>query len=57
MGDLSNAVSIERIISLGAHDLNDIHENLEVRFSKNGDVFLPFGATNMKRNLTPVRRK
>lgn len=42
--DLCNAVSIEQGISLGAHDLNDIHENLEVRFSKEGDVFLPFGA-------------
>lgn len=42
--DLCNAVSIEQIISLGAHDLNDIHEDLEVRFSKKGDVFLPFGA-------------
>lgn len=43
--DLCNAVSIEQIISLGAHDLNDIHEDLEVRFSKDGDLFLPFGAT------------
>ncbi len=43
--DLCNAVSIEQIISLGAHDLNDIHEDLEVRFSKNGDLFLPFGAS------------
>lgn len=42
--DLCNAVSIEQIISLGAHDLNDIHEDLEVRFSRKGDVFLPFGA-------------
>jgi DNA/RNA-binding domain of Phe-tRNA-synthetase-like protein len=43
--DLCNAVSIEQIISLGAHDLKDIHEDLEVRFSRNGDIFLPFGAT------------
>lgn len=42
--DLCNAVSIEQIISLGAHDLNDIHEDLEVRLSRKGDVFLPFGA-------------
>lgn len=42
--DLCNAVSIENGISLGGHDLNDIHENLEVRYSKQGDVFLPFGA-------------
>lgn len=43
--DLCNAVSIEQVISLGAHDLNDIREDLEVRFSKDGDVFLPFGST------------
>jgi Uncharacterized conserved protein len=42
--DLCNAVSIERIISLGAHDLHDIYKDLEVRFSKEGDIFLPFGA-------------
>ena len=41
--DLCNAVSIEEIISLGGHDLADIHENLEVRFSVDGDRFLPFG--------------
>jgi len=43
--DLCNAVSIEQVISLGAHDLKDIHEDLAVRFSKDGDIFLPFGAT------------
>jgi DNA/RNA-binding domain of Phe-tRNA-synthetase-like protein len=43
--DVCNAVSIEQVISLGAHDLSDIHEDLEVRFSKSGDIFLPFGAT------------
>ena len=43
--DLCNAVSIEKVISLGAHDLQDIHADLEVRVSRDGDVFLPFGAT------------
>lgn len=43
--DLCNAVSIERTISLGAHDLKDIQEDLEVRFAREGDIFLPFGAT------------
>ena len=43
--DLCNAVSVEQIISLGAHDLNDIHQDLAVRFSKDGDIFLPFGGT------------
>lgn len=44
MVDLCNAVSIENGISLGGHDLADIHENLEVRYSRTGDIFLPFGA-------------
>ena len=42
--DLCNAVSIEQIISLGAHDLSDIHEDLEVCFSREGDKFIPFGS-------------
>ena len=42
--DLCNAVSIEQIISLGAHDLSDIHEDLEVCFSRGGDKFIPFGS-------------
>lgn len=42
--DLCNAVSVENGISLGGHDLNDIHEDLEVRYSREGDIFLPFGA-------------
>lgn len=41
--DLCNAIAIEEMISLGAHDLDDIKEDLEVRFSRQGDVFLPFG--------------
>ena len=44
--DLCNAVSLERGISLGGHDLIDIHEDLEVRYSRKGDVFLPFGSEN-----------
>ena len=42
--DLCNAVSIENGISLGGHDLKDIHEDLEVRYSRKGDIFLPFAA-------------
>lgn len=42
--DLCNAVSVENQISLGGHDLRDIHEDLEVRFTKGTERFLPFGA-------------
>lgn len=45
MVDLCNAVSIEESLSLGGHDLRDIENDLEVRYSRNGDKFLPFGET------------
>lgn len=43
--DLCNVVSLENQISLGGHDLRDIHEDLSVCFSKGTERFLPFGAT------------
>lgn len=42
--DLCNAVSLENQISLGGHDLRDIFEDLEVKFTKGAERFLPFGA-------------
>ncbi|HYE81133.1 MAG TPA: phenylalanine--tRNA ligase beta subunit-related protein [Clostridia bacterium] len=42
--DLCNAVSIENQISLGGHDLRDVHEDLAVRFTEGTERFLPFGA-------------
>lgn len=42
--DLCNAVSVENRISLGGHDLRDIHEDLSVGFTKGNERFLPFGA-------------
>ncbi len=42
--DLCNAVSVEQVISLGGHDLDDITHDMEVRFSRAEDRFLPFGA-------------
>lgn len=41
--DLCNAVSLENIITLGAHDLNDIEDDLSVRFTTGHEKFLPFG--------------
>ncbi len=49
--DLCNAVSIEEGLSLGGHDLKDIHYDLEVRYSKAGDKFLPFGETQWEEVL------
>lgn len=42
--DLCNAISIEKQVSLGGHDLADIHDDLWVGFTKGGETFLPFGA-------------
>lgn len=41
--DLGNAVSLKYRIPIGAHDLSTIIEALEVRFVREGDVFIPFG--------------
>ncbi len=43
--DLCNAVSLEYLITLGAHDLGDIQEDLSVQFSTGNEIFLPFGQT------------
>jgi len=42
--DLCNAISIENQVSLGGHDLADIHDALSVCFTKGNEKFLPFGA-------------
>jgi len=41
--DCVNAIGLNNGISLGGHDLKDLHDNLEVRLTIAGDVFLPFG--------------
>jgi len=42
--DLCNAISIENQVSLGGHDLADIHDDLSVCFTRGNEKFLPFGA-------------
>ena len=42
--DLCNVVSLRNQISLGGHDLMDIHADLSVRFSTGKEKFLPFGS-------------
>lgn len=44
--DLCNAIALKHMVSLGAHDLRDIHEDLAVRVSVEGDKFLPFGESD-----------
>jgi DNA/RNA-binding domain of Phe-tRNA-synthetase-like protein len=42
--DICNAISIENQVSLGGHDLADIHDDLSVCFTRGNEKFLPFGA-------------
>lgn len=44
--DLVNAVSIKYKLPMGAHDLDSIKEDFCIRYSVNGDIFIPFGETN-----------
>ena len=43
--DLANAVSVKYVLPIGAHDLDLAEGDIAVRFSVNGDSFIPFGAT------------
>lgn len=41
--DLGNAVSLKYMVPLGAHDIDTLDGDIEVRFSKEGDSFIPLG--------------
>lgn len=41
--DLYNYVSLKYLLPIGGHDLRETLEDIEVRFSKKGDSFMPFG--------------
>lgn len=41
--DLINALSLKYLLPMGAHDLDRMEGDLEVRFSRQGDIFTPFG--------------
>ncbi|MEI0518831.1 B3/4 domain-containing protein [Brachyspira murdochii] len=43
--DLVNAVSIKYKLPMGAHDLDSMKEDFYIRYSKKGDIFIPFGET------------
>ena len=44
--DLNNAVSLKYTLPMGTHDLEAAAGDMEIRFSRPGDTFLPFGAEN-----------
>lgn len=39
--DLGNAISLKYMVPLGAHDIDTLSGDIEVRFSKQGDIFFP----------------
>lgn len=41
--DLNNAVSLKYTLPMGTHDLGASPLDMEVRFAREGDIFLPFG--------------
>lgn len=41
--DLNNAVSLKYTLPMGTHDLGASPLDMEVRFAREGDTFLPFG--------------
>lgn len=46
--DLGNAFSVKYEIPLGAHDIDKLKGDLEVRYSKENDTFLPIGETELE---------
>ena len=43
--DLGNALSLKYVLPMGAHDIGQMDGDMEVRFSREGDCFIPFGET------------
>ena len=43
--DLANAISLKYLLPLGTHDIENFEADISVRFSKDGDIFIPFGHT------------
>ena len=43
--DLGNAISLKYTVPIGAHDLDQADEDICLRLSEKGDVFVPFGET------------
>ncbi len=41
--NLINAISLKYTLPMGAHDFEDTEDDIEVRFSRDGDHFVPFG--------------
>lgn len=47
--DLGNAISLKYIVPIGAHDIGNDAEDIEVRFAVPEDTFVPFGTTELEK--------
>jgi DNA/RNA-binding domain of Phe-tRNA-synthetase-like protein len=43
--DLVNALSLKYLLPMGAHDMEVLPGDIEIRLTREGDIFIPFGAT------------
>lgn len=46
--DLGNSVSLIHTVPLGAHDIDTLDGDIEVRFSRKGDSFIPLGCEEVE---------
>lgn len=46
--DLNNAVSLKYTLPMGTHDLARSNKDIEMRYSKSGDTFVPMGSTEVE---------
>lgn len=46
--DLVNALSLKYILPMGAHDIDALEDEIAVRFTVEGDTFIPLGSDKME---------
>lgn len=46
--DLVNALSLKYVLPMGAHDIDALEDEIAVRFSVEGDTFIPLGSGEME---------
>ena len=47
--DLNNAVSLKHTLPMGTHDLSRSDEDIEMRYTKEGDTFVPMGSAEVEK--------
>jgi len=46
--NLVNAIGIKNMVPMGAHDLDKTKGDIQIRFSREGDLFTPFGSSEQE---------